>query len=41
MIVDYIASMTDDYLIDLHNFLFPGSPYYVEYTGYFMDLINK
>ena len=38
MIVDYIASMTDDYLIDLYHFLFPDSPYYVEYTGYFMDL---
>ena len=40
MIVDYIASMTDDYLIDLHHFLFPDSGYDVEYTGYFMDLIN-
>ena len=38
MIVDYIASMTDDYLIDLHHFLFPDSGYFVEYTGYFMDL---
>ena len=41
IIVDYIASMTDDYLIDLHNFLFPESRYYVEYTGYFMDLMNQ
>ena len=38
MIVDYIASMTDDYLIDLHRYLFPNSSYYVEYTGYFNDL---
>ena len=38
LIVDYIASMTDDYLIDLHHFLFPNSGYNVEYTGYFMDL---
>ena len=38
MIVDYIASMTDDYLIDLHRYLFPDSSYYVEYTGYFNDL---
>ncbi len=38
IIVDYIASMTDDYLIDLHRFLFPNSPYEVEYTGYFKDL---
>ena len=38
IIVDYIASMTDDYLIDLHRYLFPNSNYYVEYTGYFNDL---
>ena len=38
LIVDYIASMTDDYLIDLHYFLFPDSGYHVEYTGYFTDL---
>ena len=38
IIVDYIASMTDDYLIDLHRYLFPDSHYYVEYTGYFNDL---
>lgn len=35
IVVDYIASMTDDYLIDLHHFLFPDSPYKVEYVGYF------
>lgn len=40
MVVDYIASMTDDYLIDLHRFLFPDSQYKVEYLGYFEDL-NK
>ena len=38
IIVDYIASMTDDYLIDLHRYLFPDSNYYVAYTGYFDDL---
>ena len=38
IVVDYIASMTDDYLIDLHHFLFPDSGYDVEYTGYFTDL---
>ncbi len=38
IIVDYIASMTDDYLIDLHRYLFPESTYEVEYTGYFKDL---
>ncbi len=35
IIVDYIASMTDDYLIDLHHYLFPNSPLRVDYTGYF------
>ncbi len=35
IVVDYIASMTDDYLIDLHHFLFPNSGYKVEYVGYF------
>ena len=38
IVVDYIASMTDDYVIDLHHFLFPGSGYVVDYTGYFTDL---
>ncbi len=40
IVVDYIASMTDDYLIDLHHYLFPDSGYYVEYTGYFQDLLS-
>lgn len=35
IVVDYIASMTDDYFIDLHHYLFPDSGYKVEYTGYF------
>ena len=35
LVVDYIASMTDDYLIDLHRYLFPSSPHAVRYTGYF------
>jgi dGTPase len=35
IVVDYIASMTDDYFIDLHHYLFPDSPYKVEYIGYF------
>ena len=38
MVVDYIASMTDDYLIDLHHYLFPNSGYQIDYTGYFVDL---
>ena len=35
IVVDYIASMTDDYFIDLHHYLFPDSSYKVEYAGYF------
>ena len=35
MVVDYIASMTDDYFIDLHAYLFPDSPHKVRYLGYF------
>lgn len=33
--VDYIASMTDDYFIELHKFLFPNSKYTIEYEQYF------
>ncbi len=35
IVVDYIASMTDDYFVDLHHFLFPDHQYRVEYKGYF------
>lgn len=35
LVVDYIASMTDDYFIDLHAYLFPDSDYAIEYKGYF------
>lgn len=35
LVVDYIASMTDDYFIDLHRYLFPESPWQAEYKGYF------
>ena len=41
MVVDFIASMTDDYFIDLHRFLFPGSSLTAEYTGYFDDLTQE
>ena len=37
LVVDYIASMTDDYFIELHQFLFPNSDYPVVYRGYFDD----
>ena len=35
IVVDYIASMTDNYFIELHNYLFPESDLKVEYAGYF------
>jgi len=35
LVVDFIASMTDDYFIELHRYLFPDSPLKVEYKGYF------
>ncbi|MBQ8374060.1 MAG: HD domain-containing protein [Clostridia bacterium] len=35
VVVDYLASMTDDYFIDLYNYLFPKSTKKVEYKGYF------
>ena len=35
IVVDYIASMTDDYFIELHRYLFPDSTRRVEYKGYF------
>lgn len=38
IVVDYIASMTDDYMTDLYGFLFPDEPK-VEYVSYFNDLI--
>ena len=35
IVVDYIASMTDDYFVDLYGYLFPKGKYHVEYQGYF------
>lgn len=37
IVVDYIASMTDDYFIDLHKYLFPSDKLYekVHYMSYF------
>lgn len=35
IVVDFIASMTDDYFIDLHTHLFPNSELGIEYKGYF------
>ncbi len=35
MVVDYMASMTDDYFVELYHYLFPKGKYGVEYKGYF------
>jgi len=35
MVVDYMASMTDDYFVDLYEYLFPDSSYKIEYVSYF------
>lgn len=35
IVIDYIASMTDNYFIELHGYLFPDSNLQVEYKGYF------
>lgn len=37
IVVDYIASMTDDYFIQLHKYLFPDSEHIIEYKSYFED----
>jgi len=38
IVVDYIASMTDDYFIDLFHFLFPEEDPGIEYVPYFKDM---
>lgn len=40
IVVDFIASMTDDYFVALHEFLFPNSKYKIEYKSYF-ESYNK
>ena len=35
LVVDYIASMTDDYFIELYEFLFPSASHGLKYRGYF------
>lgn len=35
IVVDYIASMTDDYFVDIYNHLFPKSMKKIDYKGYF------
>lgn len=35
VVVDFMASMTDDYFVDLFEYLFPESPYKIQYVSYF------
>jgi len=35
IVVDFIASMTDDYFVELYNFLFPDNTVDIKYKGYF------
>ena len=35
IVADYIASMTDDYFVELHKLLFPDSEHRIEYKSYF------
>lgn len=35
IVVDFIASMTDDYFLDLFSYLFPDSSHHIEYVPYF------
>lgn len=41
IVVDYIASMTDDYFIDLYKYLFPKGKYKVAYIGYFDEMCEN
>ena len=38
IVVDYMASMTDDYCAELYHFLFPNDNTDIRYHGYFEDL---
>jgi dGTPase len=35
IVADYIASMTDNYFVDLYSYMFPNSDLSVQYKGYF------
>jgi len=37
IVADYIASMTDDYFVDLYHNLFPQGKYDIRYVSYFED----
>ena len=35
IVVDFMASMTDDYFVDLFTYLFPHSEHKIQYISYF------
>ena len=37
IVADFIASMTDDYFVELYGYLFPKSELKIEYKGYFEE----
>ncbi len=39
IVIDYMASMTDDYCTELYKFMFPNDPIDLKYHGYFEDLV--
>ena len=39
IVIDYMASMTDDYCTELYNYMFPDKPINFHYHGYFEDLV--
>ncbi len=39
IVVDYMASMTDDYCTELYKYLFPNSKIDIKYHGYFEDKV--
>ncbi len=41
IVADFIASMTDDYFLDLYKFLFPESKKEVIFKSYFEDMKNE
>ena len=39
IVIDFMASMTDDYCTELYDFMFPDKPIDFHYHGYFEDLV--
>ena len=39
IVIDYMASMTDDYCTELYGYMFPDKPIDFHYHGYFEDLV--